>query len=238
MTTNPIDLVVFDIAGTTIEDRGQVMNAFKAALRENQILVSEEELQTWRGASKREVVRFFVEQRFGPDDPGNVMRVESAYGDFCRRLESDYANNGVRIIPGVEGTFAWLCERGIKIALTTGFYRKVTDIILHAAGWFEGVIDASICSDEVPKGRPAPFMIFHAMEATGVTDVRRVVKVGDTVLDLMAGKNAGVRGVVGVLSGSQSIEQLGSVAHTHIIVSVAELPTLLSRMRSDFDPQS
>jgi phosphonatase-like hydrolase len=136
----------------------------------------------------------------------------------------------VRIIPGVEETFVWLRERGIKIALTTGFYRKVTDIILGAAGWREGVIDVSICSDEVPMGRPAPFMIFRAMEATGVTDVRRVVKVGDTALDLAAAMNAGVRGVVGVLSGSQSIEQLGRVKHTHIISSAAGLPVLLKSL--------
>jgi phosphoglycolate phosphatase-like HAD superfamily hydrolase len=65
------------------------------------------------------------------------------------------------------------------------------------------------------------------MEATGVTDVRKVIKVGDTVLDLLAGANAGVRGVVGVLSGQQSIEQLGKVEHTQIIPSVADLPNLI-----------
>jgi phosphoglycolate phosphatase-like HAD superfamily hydrolase len=88
-------------------------------------------------------------------------------------------------------------------------------------------IDASICSDEVPLGRPAPFMIFRAMEATGVTDVRCVIKVGDTALDLLAGRNAGVRGVVGVLSGSQSEEELRSAEPTHILPSVAALPELI-----------
>jgi phosphoglycolate phosphatase-like HAD superfamily hydrolase len=54
-----------------------------------------------------------------------------------------------------------------------------------------------------------------------------VIKVGDTALDLQAGTNAGLRGVVGVLSGSQGVEKLGSVTHTHIIPSVSELPRLL-----------
>ena len=142
-------------------------------------------------------------------------------------MESRYANDGVRAIPGVEHTFGWLRERDIKIALTTGFYRKVTDIILCATGWRDDLIDASICSDDVPQGRPAPFMIFRAMEMTGVTDVRRVIKVGDAALDLLAGVNAGVRGVVGVLSGQQGIEQLGRVEHTHIMRSVVALPDLI-----------
>jgi phosphoglycolate phosphatase-like HAD superfamily hydrolase len=65
------------------------------------------------------------------------------------------------------------------------------------------------------------------MEATGVVDVSRVIKVGDTALDLQAGTNAGVRGVVGVLSGSQTVEQLGRVAHTHLVASVADIPALV-----------
>ena len=222
-----IDLVVFDMAGTTIEDSGQVLGAFLEALRENRIDVSADEVREWMGAPKRQVVSFFVRARFGEADPDNDTRIERTYADLCRILESRYANDGVRAIPGAEQTFEWLREREIKIALTTGFYRKVRDIILCATGWGDDLIDASICSDDVPQGRPAPYMIFRVMEMTGVTDVRRVVKVGDATLDLLAGVNAGVRGVVGVLSGQQGIEQLGKVEHTHIIPSVAALPNLI-----------
>lgn len=224
---NSIDLIVFDMAGTTIEDSGQVLAAFVAALRENGIAVSEGELQKWRGASKREVLCIFIERQFGSDDPGNAERVERTYARFCEHLESSFINDGVRGIAGVEAVFSWLHERGVKIALTTGFYRRVTEIILNAVGWREGVIDASVCTEDVVRGRPAPFMIFRAMEATDVIEVKRVIKVGDTVFDLCAGRNAGVGAVVGVLSGSQGIEQLGSVEHAHILSGVAALPALL-----------
>jgi phosphonatase-like hydrolase len=238
MALNTLELVVFDMAGTTIEDSGQVMAAFTAALRVNQVSATEEEIQSWRGASKREVLRHFVERQFGRDDPDNATRIERAYAEFRRCLERAYRTQGAHAIDGADRTFTWLRERGVKIALTTGFYRQVTEIILEATGWGQGAVDATICSDEVPQGRPAPYMIFRAMELTGVIDVRRVVKVGDTALDLLAGTNAGARGVVGVLSGSQTIEQLGSVAHTHIIPSVADLPRLLRRMQHDADHQS
>lgn len=222
-----IDLVVFDMVGTTIEDSGQVLDAFSAALSGNQIEVPASELQQWRGASKRQVLRFFVERKFGPNDTENSSRTQRTFADFRERLVNNYTKHGARAIAGAETTFKWLGERDVKIVLTTGFDRTVADIILSNVGWHRALVDATVCSDEVPRGRPAPYMIFRAMEATGVTDVRRVAKVGDTAFDLMAGANAGVLGVVGVLSGSQSLEQLGCVQHTHIISSVAELPTLL-----------
>lgn len=223
-----IELVIFDVAGTTIQDRGEVVQAFRAALQSQGVGVTDGVLQSWRGASKRTVLRFCIQQQYGEQDPGNDERVEQAYQDFCQRLETAYLEAGVKPIDGVERTFAWLRERDVKIILTTGFYRRVTDIILEAAGWGPGVIDGSVCSDEVSQGRPAPYMIFAALAKTGVTDVRRVIKVGDTARDLQAGTNAGVRGVIGVLSGSQGVDRLGTVAHTHLIASVARLPDLMA----------
>jgi phosphoglycolate phosphatase-like HAD superfamily hydrolase len=84
-----------------------------------------------------------------------------------------------------------------------------------------------ITSDDVAQGRPAPYMIFHAMEAARVSSVAEVIAVGDTPLDLQAGTNAGVRGVIGVLSGASKEERLLPEPHTDILPSVAELPELI-----------
>jgi phosphoglycolate phosphatase-like HAD superfamily hydrolase len=72
-------------------------------------------------------------------------------------------------------------------------------------------------------------MIFRAMEAGGVQDVREVINVGDTPLDLQAGSNAGVRGVIGVLTGAHDRDDLQGEPHTHIIESVANLPALIEQ---------
>ena len=71
-------------------------------------------------------------------------------------------------------------------------------------------------------------MIFHAMESARVNSVAEVVAVGDTPLDLQAGTNAGVRAVVGVLTGAATAENLRKEPHTHILPSVAHLPALLT----------
>jgi phosphonatase-like hydrolase len=223
---NGIELVVFDMVGTTIEDQNSVVEVFQRVLQENHIATTPEQIRGWRGASKRDAIRFFVEQQFGPQSAKNGERIEKVYHDFQVLLEQRYIDEGVRPIPGSEGTFTWLKEKGIKIATTTGLYHKVAKMIIHSLGWNDSIIDASICSDGVPQGRPAPYMIFRAMEAVSVTDVRAVMKVGDTPLDIRAGRNAGVQSVVGVLSGSHDEESLCRANPSHIIPSVAELPEL------------
>ena len=226
-----IRLVIFDIAGTIIEDHGEVLSSFKLALKKNGISVEENELREWKGASKCEVIHHFVQRQTGGDASASNQRIEKTYGDFRQMLEDHYRCNGVVPVQGVKATFGWLLDHDIDIATTTGFYREVSDLILKKAGW-EKLFRASVCSDDVAKGRPAPFMIFHAMEAAQVTDVSQVINVGDTPLDLQAGVNAGVRGIIGVLTGTHTEERLRRERHTHILSSVAEIPALFER---DFD---
>ncbi len=221
-----VQLVVFDVAGTIIEDRGEVVSAFAQALRLHQIEFEEAEIKEWKGAAKREVFVRLVERQWGPSDPENPERVAAAFGDFRRILEESYQKN-VRPIQGALETFQWLRARHCAIATTTGFYGRVHELILRSLGW-EDTFDASVTSDEVSRGRPAPFMIFRAMERAGVANVKQVVNVGDTPLDLQAGTNAGVIGVVGVLTGVHGADRLRREKHTHLIASVAELPTLLT----------
>ena len=85
---------------------------------------------------------------------------------------------------GAAETFDWLRAKGVKIALNTGFDRATTDLIIEAVGWGNGVADAIICwRADVTLGRPAPYLIFRSMEATGVTSVHKVMRSANTVLD-------------------------------------------------------
>ena len=215
-----IKLVIFDVAGTIVEDRGEVLCAFADALERHGIRYTDDELKEWKGASKKEVIRHFVKRQNAEADEAAI---EAVYGNFRSELEQHYRENGVAPITGAAGTFTWLKERGILIATTSGFYREVADLILHAAGWHE-TFAANVSSSDVSAGRPAPYMIFRAMEAAGVCNVREVINVGDTPLDLQAGTNAGVRNVIGVLTGLHTKERLQREPHTALLPSVAALP--------------
>lgn len=218
-----IALVVFDMAGTTIEDSGQVPEAFTTVLRRHGIEISDDALRAVRGASKRDAIRHFVSRHHAT---GVEALTDKVFNDFRDCLAQLFNAGGVKPIAGAAAIFTWLRGRGIKIALTTGFDRLTTDLIIDAVGWRSGIADAVVCGDDVALGRPAPFLIFRAMEQTGITSVHQVMCVGDTVLDLQAGHNAGVRYVVGVLSGAHRKEQLEREPHTHLVTSVAALSSV------------
>jgi len=221
-----IKLVVFDLAGTVIEDTGQVPGAFTAVLRNHGIEVTSDSLREMRGASKREVIQRFVERQPGSGKADVLARTEEIYKSFRSTLAGMYEKDGVREIGGATEVFTWLQKRGVHIALNTGFDRTITELLVNSMKWDSDLIDAVVCGNDVTRGRPAPYLIFRAMEMSEVTSVHEVTTVGDTILDLQAGQNAGVRYNIGVLSGAHAREQLEREPHTHLLSSVAMLPAL------------
>ena len=218
-----IELVVCDMAGTTVRDVGQVPRAFTSALAAHGIAVTPQAINNLRGASKRLAILNLIPHG---EDGDRQARSEQVYATFVQHLAQVFSGT-VEPVPGAREMIDTLRSRGVKVALNTGFDRDTTNLLLDALHWREGVVDAVVCGDEVLLGRPAPYMIFRCMEATGVVDVRRVANAGDTVLDLQAGHNAGVALNIGVLSGAHGRDQMQPLPHTHLLNSVAELPELL-----------
>lgn len=107
---------------------------------------------------------------------------------------------------------------GIKVFVDTGFDRPIVDALLHRMAWEKNkLIDVSVTSDGVAHGRPHPDLIFRAMELAGVSDVKRVAKVGDTVSDFGEGNSAGCGLVIGITTGAFPREHLLTVPHTHLM---------------------
>ncbi len=220
-----IRLIVLDVGGTIIQDAGDVPDALQSAFAKYGMTVSLDEIARWRGASKREVVRHFVDERSTAEGSGKETLAGAIYADFNARAIEKYKN--VPAINGAEAAFRKLRQNGFLLASSTGFGHEIAESIFHRLAW-EKYFAAMITSDDVAQGRPSPYMIFHAMERALVNNVAEVVTVGDTPLDLQAGKNAGVRGVIGVLSGASKEERLRPEPHTEILASVADLPALLA----------
>ena len=219
--TSPPRLVVFDLAGTTVDDDAQVAAAFSAVLRAQGVTLNADDLARVRGTSKREAISTLLVP--GSD---HEQRVARAYSAFRRQLLAAYAGTPVTPVAGSASLFQRLKGAGTRIALNTGFDRLITDAVLGHAGWSRDTFDAVVCGDDVSAGRPAPYLIFRAMELTRVTSVHDVMTVGDTVNDLWAGFNAGVRWNVGVLSGAHDRARLEAAPHTDILPSVGTLESL------------
>ncbi|NJO02828.1 MAG: phosphonatase-like hydrolase [Bacteroidia bacterium] len=229
-----IKLVVFDMAGTTVSDNNNVHQALQNALKTEGVIASIPEINEVMGYPKAVAIRNLLEKKMDNSSLITDALINHIHEIFLQEIIAFYKNDpGVVERKGASEVFRCLREKGIKVALDTGFNRATANAIIHRLGW-EKAIDVSITSDDVTKGRPHPDMIFRAMELVGVTNVLQVAKVGDTLSDIQEGRAAGCRYIVGILNGAYQQEELQAEQPTHII---HDLPEILNLVNQTFDPK-
>lgn len=224
-----LELMVFDVAGTTVYDGDDaVARCVCEAVGAAAPALPLEAVDPVMGMPKPLAIRVLLEQATG-DVPTDDL-AESVYNDFVRRMCEHYAHApDIRPMDGAERVFAQLRERGIQVGLDTGFSRPVLDIVLDRLGWRNGVIDDSVTSDEVDNGRPSPDMIHALMGSAGITDPRRVGKIGDSVSDIEQGIAAEC-GFVAAMLGQRTEPVMDRFPNVRGVRSLAELPGLIDQL--------
>src|ERR1700761_7329819 len=146
-----IKLVVFDIAGTTIQDEIGVMAAFRSTLKNHGYEVSMEEVAPVMGYKKIEAIKILLENNQADKAKITPELIDTIHNDFVTHMVNFYQNAPeIEVFPHAEDTFRKLHENGIKIGLNTGFTRAIADTIINRLQWQEkGLIDYLIASDEV-----------------------------------------------------------------------------------------
>jgi phosphonatase-like hydrolase len=220
-----IQLAVFDIAGTTLHDESNVGLVLQHVIQEYAgIQVSLLEVNEVMGYAKPWAIRYLLQQK--QDERHNDAGfIDNLHSRFVQRMSDHYRHSAdVREKSGAGAVLSSLKQRGIRIALDTGFDRAITNVILERVGWLNnGVIDTVVTSDEVPQGRPYPYMIYRAMEQLGIRSIREVAKIGDTLSDLEEGANAGCTYVIGITTGAYTRAALQAGPHTHLVDSLEEI---------------
>ncbi|MBM6928497.1 phosphonoacetaldehyde hydrolase [Parasutterella secunda] len=207
-----IEAVIFDWAGTTV-DFGSTspVSAFMEAFRRAGVDVTDEETRAPMGLLKRDHIRTMLRmpriekawsEHYGRTP--NADDVEALYADFEPALMAVLPKH-CDIKPFVLDAVHTLREKGIKIGSTTGFTTSMMEVVVPEAAKAGYSPDTFVTADDTGGfGRPWPYMVFENMRRLGLADVRRIVKVGDTVSDMREGKNAGLI-TVGVTEGSSVI---------------------------------
>lgn len=227
--TDPISLVVFDMAGTTVEDSGLVQQSFAAADEHAGLSRDSEDkarmltyVTDTMGQSKIDVFRHL--------SGGNEEQAQSANKAFERCYGQLVRDGHCSAIPGAEELLKSLRSAGVTTALTTGFASETQQAILSALGW-QDIADVVLCPGDGVRGRPFPDMPLTALLRTGTPSVQSMLVVGDTTSDVTSGLRSGARAVVGVLTGAHDADRLRAAGATHVLDSVADLPSLLGALR-------
>ncbi|MFN3335281.1 MAG: HAD family hydrolase, partial [Caldilinea sp.] len=105
-------------------------------------------------------------------------------------------------IPGLLDAIAFIRSHGWKVGTTTGYTRPMMVELAAAARRHGYEPDAIATPSDVPAGRPYPWMCYRLATELGVFPMAAMVKVGDTLVDVEEGLNAGMWTVGLTLSGN------------------------------------
>lgn len=218
-----IELVVFDMAGTTVSDKNFVGIAFQQAMQSEGYRIAIADVNPLMGYEKPLAIKMMLEAQEEDKSKITDALVNAIHTHFVKGMIDFYkTTTEVAPLPNVEQTFAALRADGVKIALNTGFSRDIADVIVGRLGW-EGQIDCLVASDEVHSGRPHPDMIRKIMDELGIGSADRVAKVGDTEVDVNEGINAGCKYVIAVTTGAFTRAELEPYRPTHIIDDISDV---------------
>jgi phosphonatase-like hydrolase len=222
-----IELVVFDMAGTTVDEDNVVYKTVQQVINEEGYNVSlAEVLKYGAGKEKHQAISDVLSACTTLTNINLVADV--AFSKFKIALKNAYDSLEIKSFEGTEQLFKDLRKSDIKVVLNTGYDSKTAHLLLNKLGWVVGeTIDCLVTADDTENGRPEGDMIILAMKKTGILDARKVLKVGDSAIDIEEGKNANCGITAGVLTGAQNRIQIQEANPTYIIESLNELRAIL-----------
>jgi phosphonatase-like hydrolase len=221
-----IKMVVFDMAGTTVNEDNVVYKTLRKAINEaGYSFTLDEVLAEGAGKEKLQAIKSILATYAGNN---NEELANKIYDSFIVQLGEAYASANILPCENSVKLFAALKERQILTVLNTGYNRETAQSLIDKLGWKKGVhYDSLVTATDVPKNRPNPDMIIFAMDQFGITDGHQVIKVGDSIIDIEEGVNAGCIYSIGITTGAHTFEQLSSAGPSFIINDLLELLPIL-----------
>ncbi len=102
----------------------------------------------------------------------------------------------IKPLGDVAGTIRRLCAAGVTIAVATADNRDISEYCLRLLGIWQD-ITAMICGDDPLPQKPDSGVLAWIADQVG-TVPGKMVMVGDTVTDMLAGVNGGAAGCIGI----------------------------------------
>ena len=183
MPDSSIEAVVFDLDGVIV-DSEHVWDAAREALaRERGGRWHEDAQQDMMGMSSVEWSRY-MHDVIGLADPPEEISAE-----VVRRLESTYREE-LPLVGGAAEAVARLAGRW-PLAVASSSNRPIIDLVLGLSG-LHRFFQATVSSEEVPRGKPAPDVYLEAARRLGV-DPGHCAAVEDSRNGILSAGAAGMR---------------------------------------------
>jgi phosphonoacetaldehyde hydrolase len=208
--TGPVQAVVLDWAGTAV-DYGCMgpADVFVKVFAAFDITVTAAEARQFMGLEKKEHIRGMCrlsvvveqwEKKHGlPPGEGDVDKLYEKTEPMMVAAIADHAEPITGLLPFVEA----MRTRNIKIGSCTGYTAPMMEVLVPEAARMGYRPDCSVCSSDVPAGRPFPWMCYRNAIQLQAYPFASMIKIGDTVSDIEEGRNAGMWTVGLTQSGNE-----------------------------------
>ena len=210
MTSKSINAVIFDWAGTIVDygSRAPAL-AFVELFLQRGVSLTMKEARGPMGLDKRKHIEELCKleaiqsqwlQRYGrlPEQKD----INELYEEFLP-IQLRTIQDCSKLIPGVLEVISTLRSRGIRIGTTTGYNSKFIEEVNRLSRQQGLYVDAIVCSSDVDQGRPYPWMAWECAKRLGVFPPNSIVKVGDTIVDIEEGINAGMWSIGVTFTGNE-----------------------------------
>ncbi len=223
-------MVVFDMAGTTVNENNVVYKTLQNAINEEGFSFTlNQVLDQGAGKEKLQAIKSVL-RVFGNNE--NEQLAEKIFQNFKNKLVIAY--DTIEILPQNNAVelFKVLKENGVYVVLNTGYDFQTANSLINKLGWVKGEhYDGLITASDVKQNRPQPDMILLAMDRFQISDPTEVVKVGDSTIDIEEGKNAGCKYNIGITTGAHTKAQLAMAHPDFILDDLLELLPVLEKLK-------
>ncbi len=252
----PLRAAIFDWAGTVIDfgSRAPVL-AVTQTFADFGVPITVDEARGPMGMAKRDHLQALLTlprvadrwrqvQGQAPDEQA-IDRIYRAFLATQTQLLTAHSD----VIPGCLTALDACRRRGMRLGSSTGYTRELMDLLVPAAREQGLEFEAVVCADDVPQGRPAPWMCLENARRLSAYPMASVVAVDDTTVGIEAGLNAGMWTVGVAKSGNlvglssaeldnlpptdqrmrlqRAHEQLRFSGAHHVIDTIADLPAVI-----------
>lgn len=191
--------VILDWAGTAVDYGSFAPTAVFLRLFENQnVKITAEDARSGMGLMKQDHLRTILARpsvaeawKAAHGKPASEDDINNLFNDFVV-MQLAVLKEFAEPIPGFLDVVKELRDRDMKIGTTTGYLRQMMEVLAPVAKENGYEPDCIVCPDEVPAGRPYPWMCYENAIRLGVFPMQAMVKVGDTLVDIEEGLNAGM----------------------------------------------
>jgi phosphonoacetaldehyde hydrolase len=195
----PLKAVILDWAGTAVDYGSFAPTAVFLRLFESlNVKITAEDARSGMGLMKKDHLRTILARPLVAEaweaahgKPASEDDIDNLFNNFVP-LQISVLKEFAEPIPGVLDVVRELRDREMKIGTTTGYLRQMMEVLAPKAKENGYEPDCIVCPDEVPAGRPYPWMCYENAIRMGVYPMQAIVKVGDTLVDVEEGLNAGM----------------------------------------------